>query len=227
MTLAAKPVVNDFHALFSGAPAGVDLPRECTYLVRNSLPVPYALKQQAMRSLRDWVIKARALFGADLPMPTIAFDLTGRTAGYADYVRYHIRLNVTLLQENPEYFFTRNIPHELAHLITRRLHPAPKRIKPHGPEWLAVMQRLGLEPRRTHSLDTTNARAITQSQDGRFSCACGPNSLGATKRNRWLKGTTYICNTCKEPLVGNAEALAEKAAYVPPAPKRTRRRRRT
>ena len=223
MKTATKPVINDFHALFASAP----LPQECSYLVRPSLPVPYALKDQAMRSLRDWVLKARQIFDIDIPMPTIGFDLTGRTGGIAYASTNHIRQNVTLLQENPDEFFNRTIPHELAHLITRRLHPKPKRIKPHGPEWQGVMCRLGLEPRRTHDMDTTNARAVTRTQDPRFSCACGPQSLGATKRNRWLKGVTYICSACKEPLVGNAEAQAERAAYVPPAPKRARRRRRS
>lgn len=39
--------------------------------------------------------------------------------------------------------------HEYAHLVV--YHRFGRRAKPHGPEWRAVMNALGLSPERTHS----------------------------------------------------------------------------
>jgi predicted SprT family Zn-dependent metalloprotease len=70
-----------------------------------------------------------------------------------------MRLNLILLVENEEHYLANVVPHEVAHLINRRVNkPAPgkKKLMPHGKEWKDVMALLGVVPHVKHRYDCTS-----------------------------------------------------------------------
>jgi SprT protein len=180
-------------------------PCEVPYIKRAQPVVDPKLKERAKQSLVQWMKIAREEFGHSLRMPTISFDLTGTFAGYAYFSRWHIRLNHILLQENIEKFESSTLPHELAHLINRYLYG--KKVKPHGPEWKAVMRRLGLEPERCHSYDVDNSRTTTKVYG--YVCSCCQNGwLTSRQHKKERRGVLYFCNSCKGPMRFKGEAPA-------------------
>lgn len=170
------------------------LPREVPYTKRAQPVVDAALKEKARECLLRWVKIAEQRFGRKFYVPTVSFDLIGKVAGRAYWRSRHIRFNHILLLENFEQFEQSIIPHELSHLICRFFHG--KEVSPHGDEWKAVMRKLGVEPDRTHSLDTTNSR--TSPLVFGYVCSCNPNnSLTSRQHKRASAGTTYTCRKCK------------------------------
>jgi SprT protein len=190
------------------------LPQEVPYIKRAQPVVDPELKERAKESLRRWVEVARVIFECQFRMPSISFDLTGTTGGFAYHKHWHVRLNHILLRENFEEFDKTIIPHELAHLIARHLNSRKKRMKPHGPEWQGAMRKLGLEPRRTHVCDTTNSRTTTKVYG--YVCSCRTNGwLTSRQHKKERRGVPYICHICKtrmhyhgEPLAPNEEQAA-------------------
>jgi len=116
---------------------------------------------------------AEAKYGQKFAYPKVTYDLSGTTAGTADYVHWHIKLNAGLLMRNVDTFIERTVPHELAHLITDRVYPEAHRGRGftltsrgykrekrevHGPKWQSVCYVLGMtDVTRCHSYDTTEA----------------------------------------------------------------------
>lgn len=178
------------------------LPQESPFTKREQPFVDAVLKERAKASLATWVNFARAKIAPGLYMPTISFDLTGTRAGIAYWRRRHIRLNAVLLLENVEHFESDVIPHELAHLLCRAAHG--KKVAPHGPEWKSFMRKLGVEPDRTHDLDTANSRQSTLVFG--YACACNAkNCLSQLKHKRACAGTVYRCGKCKKPLIFSSQ----------------------
>lgn len=141
---------------------------------------------------------AQQRFGAKAYAPTISFDMIGKKAGRAYWRSRHIQLNHILLLENFEQFDQAIIPHELSHLICRNIYG--KTVLSHGDEWKAIMRALGVEPDRTHSLDTTNSR--TTAKVFGYVCGCNLNNfLSTLKHKRSCSGTVYGCPKCKQPMI--------------------------
>ena len=80
--------------------------------------------------------------------PELRLDLRGTSAGQASGGSL-IRLNGALLDEHPHHWLPTLI-HELAHILTQRLHP---RAKPHGPQWRHINATLGGCEEVRHQLD--------------------------------------------------------------------------
>lgn len=180
----------------------MDLPREIDFSKTRAPDVAPALKLAARERLAHCVRLAHSL-GIRLPMPTVSFDLRGRTAGQAYWTKNHVRLNAVLLTENPTAFIARTVGHEVAHLAAHLKHGDG--IDPHGPEWQAVMVAFGQDPSRCHSFNTANAAV-----GGTFTFVCGcarPFQLGARQRKRGLRGD-YRCRKCKQVLRPADEAPA-------------------
>jgi SprT protein len=180
------------------------LPREVPYTLRAQPDVDPALKLLAQRSLLHWLAVACAAYGQAFYVPSVSFDLTGTCAGTAYWRRRHIRFNHQLLAENPAHFESDIIPHELAHLIVRHLHgEAPAS---HGPEWQAVMRKLGVDLARLHSLDTTNSRTTAKVYG--YVCSCNANNwLSSRQHPRAQRGAVYACRQCKGPMAFPAAAV--------------------
>ena len=63
-----------------------------------------------------------------------------------------------LLNENTDHFIEQTVGHEWAHLAAANLHG--HKIRSHGPEWKAVMHKLGLDAARCHAYTTQKARTV-------------------------------------------------------------------
>lgn len=195
--------------------SAAQLPREVPMSKRRAPAVATAVKDRAKQSLVRWVKLASERLNRPLFMPTISFDLTGTSSGRAYLKQRHIQLNAILLTENEAVFDERTIPHELAHLLAFDLMGYDGG---HGEPWQAMMRALGVEPRRTHNMDVTNART-TKSYAG-FACGCGPISLSAKHASAVQKGRTVGCRTCKQAVrqEGVVELVGRGKAPLPAPP---------
>jgi len=110
--------------------------------------------------------------------------------------KLHVQLNGVLLTENLEEFERQIIPHELAHLLVQFRHGFPGG---HGKEWKATMRTLGLEPDRTHSLDTTNSRTTPVVLG--YRCDCGPRPVSMKEHRSVQRGGWIKCKRCQKKYV--------------------------
>jgi SprT protein len=132
-----------------------------------------------------------------LPPPKVWFDLNGASAGQAHLNRGGLRFNLVLLSENRRAFFDQVIPHEMAHWLVFHLQDGP-RLKPHGPEWQAVMRGLfGLAPDVTHRFDIKRAQRAPY----RYACACRRHAFTARRHALAQGGRRYCCRRCAQTLV--------------------------
>ena len=115
----------------------------------------HELRREAIKKIRYWVDVANAKMNLNLAYPQVLFALQGMTAGTANAGTNVIKLNPTLLRENPETFLEQTCGHEVGHLAARFRHRGQS-IDPHGIEWQRVMWSLGLPATRCHNYDVTN-----------------------------------------------------------------------
>ena len=121
---------------------------------KTKMKLPNELEQRVLARLRELYAKAEAIYGRAFVFPSLDFKDMGRTAGRAYFLENKIRLSPTLLTDNVETFFSRTIPHEVAHLVSFKVFPHMSRY--HGREWARVMKELGAtDIKRTHSYDTS------------------------------------------------------------------------
>ncbi|MEO5341930.1 MAG: SprT-like domain-containing protein [Gammaproteobacteria bacterium SHHR-1] len=122
-------------------------------------------------------------------------DLRGKAAGQAVWAQgeTRIRYNLALAKPQPEAFIQQTVPHEVAHVVTRLLHP---RARPHGPEWRAVMAHLGIaDAQRCHSFAVTPPGHSQRRWP--YRCPCREHQLSTTRHNRILRGErNYLCRYC-------------------------------
>ena len=100
---------------------------------------------------------AQNRFNRNFPIPNLSFKLKSkRVAGKAHYALNLIKINPLFLNQFTLNVLHRTVPHEVAHLITHAVYPQAK--QHHGPEFRAVMRRLGNEDCSTYHtmrLDTS------------------------------------------------------------------------
>lgn len=150
----------------------------------------------ASQQTKDWIDLANDLYGLSMSYPTVSFKLRGKTAGKAFVTRWEVRYNAVLLEENKEKFLGRTVPHEVAHLVARRLHTG-RSIRPHGPEWKKIMRDFGVEFSRCHSYDVTNSTMRKSKPKHHYRCACRDHWLSDICHRRAQKGAGYYCKKCK------------------------------
>lgn len=107
--------------------------------------------------------------------PKIRWDIKNRFGGTAQSGGpddWTIRLNLILCYENMDQFIDSpksTVAHEVAHLVqhvvfgfTKQVEDkatgkkVTKKVRAHGPEWREVMVKLGQEPNRCHTWDTSS-----------------------------------------------------------------------
>jgi SprT protein len=148
--------------------------------------------EQTHRLLRQ----AAKHYGISLPLPEVRFDLRGKAAGQIRFLsRCHalIRYNPTLLQDNGDAFIARTVPHEVAHLVARKVYG--EQIKPHGIEWREIMAYFGADSSRCHSF-TVRENKIRRMRYFPYRCDCQDHRLSAIRHHRHQAGTTYLCRRC-------------------------------
>lgn len=162
------------------------------------------LQQQVQALAEHCFRRASLFFQRPLKTPPIRFDLRGACAGQAVFRRQGrsesvwIRFNATLLQQNPQEFFSQVIAHEAAHVIAHYIYG--RHIKPHGPEWRMVMgEVLGVTPQVRHRMDVRQAARRTHL----YSCGCEgrEHALSTIRHNRIIRQQqVYLCRACRLPL---------------------------
>ena len=148
----------------------------------------------------DTFLQLQALYGRVFELPSINWNLQGRCAGKAYPSENRINLNSTLLINNTDDFIEQTVPHEIAHLINRTLN-GPQ-VRPHGPEWKAIMRALGLPPLRCHNY-AVNQTGTRWRKRTMYFCACDFHFVSQIVHNRICRGQIYRCRHCGLPLTTN------------------------
>ena len=165
-------------------------------------PIDERQQLQVRRETEDCLQRAGAIFGFS-PVPVaVSFDLTGRAAGMYRVRRgaCHIRYNPWIFAKYYEDNLAVTIPHEVAHHVTDRLYGL-RNIRPHGPEWQAVMRSLGVSPRATAQYDLSGVPVRRQRRFS-YRCACATHQLTAARHNKVRRGdVVYRCRSCRSTLV--------------------------
>jgi SprT protein len=170
-------------------------------------PLTPKQRQGVVDATRRCIARAGLLFGREFAGIPVTFELSGRAAGM-----YRVRGARREIRYNP-YIFARyfsdnlanTVPHEVAHYVTDVLHGL-RRVRPHGPEWRAVMRALGAEPVATCRYDL-DGLPVRRQRRFSYQCACSTYSLSTVRHNRMLDGRVrYSCRRCQTPLsyVGQA-----------------------
>jgi len=154
-----------------------------------------------VEATRRSIAQAAVLFGCELAEIPVSFELRGRAAGM-----YRVRGRQREIRYNPHIFaryFSDNlantVPHEVAHYVTDVLHGL-RRVRPHGPEWRAVMRALGAEPVATCRYDLAGL-PVRRQQRFSYRCACTTHSLSTVRHKRIQGGRVrYHCRRCQTPL---------------------------
>lgn len=215
---SAKRLIDELNDLFAGveAPKAKPVAKKATVKPNQNIPstVPRrarinvdfsnleALQQQCIDKLAECYEKATQIFPNNMFMslPTIDFEARGQKAGCAYLFKNHISINpVFLVEQADNNFIEDTIPHELAHLIAFNMYGH----KGHGKPWKSVMIKLGYEPERCHSYDTTNAK-VRHTKKARFTCGCPGKvgTIGMIRAKRHLRGERlFSCKTCREQIV--------------------------
>ena len=124
------------------------------------------------------------------------FNLRGVVAGKASYFKRTLYFNLILAKENFLDFTSNTIPHEVAHLFTRKIYPDSK---PHGREWQRIMLTGGYKPVRCHSYDTQTIKAKRpQKITYPYTCKCGKKfNISKLIHGRIKAGQKRYCVKCK------------------------------
>ncbi len=164
-----------------------------------------------MERIKECITIAEKHFDQTFDIPNVRFDKRGRVAGTANYTKWELNFNMTLLSENVDAFIHRTVAHEIAHLIDHVINNSlatsfdsrgrRKKREPHGANWKRVMAVLGVESSRCHSYDTTNSRQ-TRRKSATYDYKCtGCNTvmaMGAIRHGKMQKGTAkYSHISCR------------------------------
>lgn len=140
--------------------------------------------------------QAERHYNKRMPNVGVRFDLSGKSAGMVRYLTCQkplVRYNAALLNANRERFLAQTVPHEVAHIVARALFGL--NIKPHGPEWKAVMQFFGADLDRCHSYDTS-VSSTRRLRRFPYACGCREYKLTSIRHNRIKAGQVYLCMNC-------------------------------
>ncbi len=164
-------------------------------------PLSPEQRQRVVEATRERLAQAVVLFGHEFAEIPVTFDLRGRAAGM-----YRVRGGRRVIRYNPDIFtryFSDNlantVPHEVAHYITHVLY-GQRRVRPHGPEWRAVMAAFGADPAVTcrYVLDGIPVR---RQRRFNYQCACTTHSISTVRHKRIQGGRVrYSCRRCQTPL---------------------------
>ena len=110
---------------------------------------------------------AEKKYKTQFEMPEVRYDIKSWTGGLAYHQRWLLRFNLILLIENEKHYIENVVPHEVAHLINRRVNKVPprkKRLMPHGKEWKDVMALLNVPADVKHTYDCSSIEKIAKAK---------------------------------------------------------------
>lgn len=189
------------------AAAQIVAPTSSAGMTQTGPEIERTLREQAMARSQALLHRAEHHFARRIPTPEIRFDLRGRAAGLARLGPGRaglLRYNARLLADNAAEFLAQTVAHEVAHLVAFHLHGP--RIRPHGPEWRAVMRLFGVPAGRCHRFPVDQPyRRLTRHL---YHCPCRTHELTSIRHNRAQRGLRYLCRSCGQPLVAGRRAGA-------------------
>jgi SprT protein len=161
-------------------------------------PLSPEQRQRVVAATRATIARAALLFGCEFAEIPVMFELRGRAAGM-----YQVRGGQRVIRYNPFIFaryFSDNlantVPHEVAHYVTDVLHGLC-RVRPHGPEWRAVMRTFGAEPVATCRYDL-DGLPVRRQRRFVYQCACTTHSISTVRHKRIQGGRArYSCRRCQ------------------------------
>ena len=165
-------------------------------------PIGTDLQQRVRDATLRHVDRAGALFDRRFDPVPVLFDLRGTAAGMfkAHGRRRWIRYNPWIFAKYFEENLRDTVPHEVAHYIVHELY-GRRRVRPHGPEWQALMALFGADPEVTFKLDLEGVPRRRQATHA-YRCDCREHQVSTTRHNRVLRGTgRYHCRYCDGELV--------------------------
>jgi SprT protein len=172
---------------------------------RNLPQVPHHIQIAVSEKLVECKY-AMMTAGHIIPEFEIRYDLGGRTAGQAGCrtdrfdghtYDHYIRINPVLLVENEEEMINDTVVHEFCHVIQHANFPHSRS---HGAEWQRLMIACGVNPTRTHNMDTSNAARLTGKTKRKFQYGCDCSSdliLSSVRHNKIVRGRAeFSCKKC-------------------------------
>lgn len=155
-------------------------------------------QEEVQRLTREVLRKAERIFNCPFPSIPVRFDLTGRAAGmycqrnnsgFGCWIRY----NPQVFAADFAHHCKDTVPHEVAHYVTRLLHPSAKG---HGPEWKRVARLLGAAPKATGNYSLEGV-AVRRQRRHVYVCDCQTHQLTTLRHNRAQKGARFVCRKCR------------------------------
>jgi SprT protein len=187
------------------------------------------IKARVIATIKHNIETVEKKFNIKMKMPLITYDLTGTTAGTANYVKWHIRLNGDLLMRNVDSFIARTVPHELAHLACDQIYPEAHRPEysygrstkreVHGPRWQSIMHVLGAETSRCHSYDVSEVRKKSSGREVKCSGCNFTFTIGPKKAAQLVRSPDEFwhigCKGKRLVFVTSAAASAPTPVAIP------------
>ncbi|MEP1470343.1 MAG: SprT-like domain-containing protein [Halieaceae bacterium] len=165
-------------------------------------PIDAVQRAEVLARTHHYIERAGELLEYSFAVVPVEFDLRGTTAGmFKSYGKKHwIRYNPWIFAKYYEENLRDTVPHEVAHYIIHHLYDT-KRVKPHGPEWQALMAAFGADPGVTFNLDLSGIPQRRQ-RSHPYRCHCQDHAVSSTRHNRVQKGkASYQCRSCHGDLV--------------------------
>jgi len=148
-----------------------------------------------------YIAKASQLYQRSFPIISIQFNLTGHTIGMYKHINNEqvIRYNAAIFAKYFKENIRDTVPHEVAHYIVDILY-VRKKVRPHGPEWQAVMANFEADNSRTAHYDLSDIPKRQYSTIP-YVCGCQQHQLGIRRHNKVLKRRIhYYCRECGDVL---------------------------
>ena len=174
---------------------------EPIFLMNYIDPIDSEQRQHVIDVSIRYIHRASELLQRQFDHLPIQFDLRGRNAGM-----YRVVGRQRCIRYNPHLFakyFSENlattVPHEVAHYVVHQVHGLG-RVRPHGPEWKALMADLGADARVTCSFDLEGIPVRTRRLH-EYHCGCRTHPLSTRRHNQIrVKRASYHCRYCGETL---------------------------
>lgn len=132
--------------------------------------------------------------------PHVRFDKRGTCGGTADTSINELNFNAPLMLDNWDEYLNQVIPHEVAHLVKGAVYGTERKgelMRSHGTYWKRIMRTFGIEPDRTHKMDTSSVATKSPKRKHMYQCECCGKELvmSSVRHNKMLRGRANYRHT--------------------------------
>ena len=159
-------------------------------------PIGPRQRREVLEETERYIALAEELLERRFARIPVRFDLRGQAAGMfrAAPDGLCIRYNPWLFARHYIDNLRDTVPHEVAHYIVHQT--CRRRVRPHGPQWQALMEAFGANPEVRHSQDLTGVPSRRQQRHS-YQCECREHAVSSTRHNRVQRGEAeYRCRYC-------------------------------